>query len=163
MKLLGASSEKHFEPALSVKRACMNITLLKPGDEAQLIEAAQCLNDDEISRERAAALLNESSFFAVVARTEEGALMGRIYGHVLHRFTQTDLLLYEVDVVDAHQRKGAARAMLEFVKQLCLERGYAEMWVLTESDNAPARALYEAAGGVEENSPTIMYVFYPHK
>lgn len=88
-------------------------------------------------------------------------MMGRIYGHVLHRFARTDLLLYEVDVVDAHQRQGAARAMIEFVKELATQRGYKEIWVLTEGDNAPARGLYEALGGVEENSPTIMYVFYP--
>jgi GNAT superfamily N-acetyltransferase len=142
----------------------MNVSLLHPGDESLLIEAVQIFNADEVvSRERAALLLAEPTFFMVVAQTDEGAIMGRIYGHVIHRFAQNDLLLYEVDVADAHQRKGAARAMIEFVKQLAIQRGYKELWVLTEGDNAPARALYEALGGVEENSPTIMYVFYLHE
>jgi GNAT superfamily N-acetyltransferase len=140
----------------------MQVTLLKPGDETVLIEAARIFNDDEeVTPERATSLLAEPTFFLVVARTDEGAIMGRFYGHVIHRFSQTDLLLYEVDTAEEHQRKGAARAMLEFVKELCIERGYSEMWVLTEGGNAPARAFYEALGGVEENSPTIMYVFYP--
>ena len=139
----------------------MNITLLNPGDESLLIEAARIFNDEIVSRERAEELLKDPAFFLVVARTDGGAMMGRIYGHVIQRFLQTDLLLYEVDTAEEHQRKGAARAMIEFAKRLTLERGYREIWVLTEGDNAPARTLYEALGGVEENSPTIMYVFYP--
>jgi GNAT superfamily N-acetyltransferase len=86
--------------------------------------------------------------------------MGRVYAHVLHRFGQTDLLLYEVDVLETHHRKGVGKAMLEFVKRLCHDRGYREAWVLTEGENTAACRLYESAGGVEENSPTIMYVFY---
>lgn len=140
----------------------MQIHLLNLGDESLLIEAARIFNaDEEVSYERAASLLAEPTFFVVVARTDEGVIMGRIYGDVIHRFAQTDLLLYEVDVAEEHQRKGVARAMIEFVKGLAIQRGYKEIWVLTEGDNAPARALYKSLGGVEENSPTIMYVFYP--
>jgi GNAT superfamily N-acetyltransferase len=141
----------------------MQITLLKQGDEALLTEAARLFNDTDISHERATLLLAEPTFFTVVALSDSAEMMGRIYGHILHRFTQTDLLLYEVDVAEEHQRKGVGKAMLEFVKALSIERGYAEMWVLTEGANLPARSLYEATGGVEENSPTIMYVFYPPK
>ena len=141
----------------------MQIKLLKPGDEKILIEAARLFNDSDVSHERAKMLLAEPTFFTLAALTDSGETMGRIYGHVLHRFAQTDLLLYEVDVAEEHQRKGVGKAMLEFVKALSIERGYAEMWVLTEGDNVPARSLYEAAGGVEENSPTIMYAFYPPK
>src|SRR5665213_3576670 len=135
----------------------MNVILLKPDDELLLIEAARIFNDENVSRERAEELLKDPAFFLVVAQTEDGAIMGRIYGHVIQRLLQTDLLLYEVDTAEEHQRKGAARAMIEFVKRLALERGYQEIWVLTEGDNVPARGLYEALGGVEENSPTIMY------
>jgi ribosomal protein S18 acetylase RimI-like enzyme len=141
----------------------MQIVLLKPGDEAVLIEAARLFNDSDVSHERATSLLAEPTFFLVAALTDSGEIMGRIYGYVLHRFAQTDLLLYEVDVLEEHQRKGVGKAMLEFVKALSIERCYGEMWVLTEGDNVPARSLYEAAGGIEENSPTIMYAFYPSK
>jgi len=141
----------------------MQVQLLKPGDELLHIEATRILNDPELPRERSASLLAEPTYFFVVALTDAGEIMGRIYGHVLHRFNQTDLLLYEVDVVEEHQRKGVAKAMLEFLKSHMIERGYGEMWVLTEADNKAARALYESAGGIEENSPTIMYVFYPNE
>ena len=138
----------------------MKLQLLKPGEEQLHIEAIRLLNDAVMSPERSAALLREATYVFVVALSDSDEIMGRIYGHVLHRFAQADLLLYEVDVLDAHQRKGVGKAMLEFMKALMKERGYAEMWVLTEGDNKPARALYESAGGIEEGSPTIMYVFY---
>ena len=85
--------------------------------------------------------------------------MGRAYGYVLDRFRSTDLLLYEIDVVDAHQKKGVGRALMERLKSLCRERAYGEMWVLTDADNVPANALYSGAGGIVESFPTRMYVF----
>lgn len=139
----------------------MKVVLLKSGDEALAIEIAKLFNDIDLSTAHAQGLLAERTFVLVAAISDDGEVMGRIYGHVLHRFGQTDLLLYEVDVADPHHRKGVGKAMMEFVKQLSQSRGYGEMWVLTEHDNAPARSLYESRGGVEENSPTIMYVFYP--
>ena len=140
----------------------MQIILLKPGDEPIHIEAIRLLNNGaQISHERSVALLSEPTYIYILALTDSGEIMGRIYGYVLHRFEQTDLLLYEVDVLEDHQRKGVGKAMLEFVNDLSNERGYCEMWVLTEGENMAARSLYEASGGVEENSPTIMYVFYP--
>jgi len=140
----------------------MIVRLLNPGDEAIHGEAIRLLNDGaQITRERSAALLAEPTYIFIVATNDSGEVMGRIYGHVLHRFAQTDLLLYEVDVLEVHQRKGVGKAMLEFIKQLCAERGFREAWVLTEGDNKPARALYESAGGMEEGYPTAMYVFYP--
>jgi hypothetical protein len=42
---------------------------------------------------------------------------------------------------------------------LSAERGYREMWVLTDLDNEAGNALYKSAGGQLENSPANMYVF----
>jgi GNAT superfamily N-acetyltransferase len=137
----------------------MQVYLLKPGDDKLHIEAVQALNDCTIPLERSAALLSEPTYVFVIAVDESNEVMGRVYGYVLHRFEQTDLLLYEVDVVDRHQRKGVGRAMLEFLHGVCEERGYAEMWVLTEEDNVAGRALYSKSGGKLDDSDVRMYVF----
>jgi GNAT superfamily N-acetyltransferase len=90
--------------------------------------------------------------------------MGRIYGHVLHRWETSELLLYEVDTAEEHQRKGAGKAMIEFLKQMARERGWRSLWVLTaHGDNEPANRLYQAAGGVLEASPANMYVFWTNE
>lgn len=137
----------------------MKIVLLRPGDEDLLRRAEIIFNPKVISHERAAMLLSEPSYVMVVALDDGDAVMGRIYANVLYRFEATDLLLYEVDVADEHQRKGAGRAMIDFLSKLSAERGYREMWVLTELDNEAGNALYKSAGGDLENSPANMYVF----
>lgn len=137
----------------------MKIVLLKPGDEDLLRRAEAIFNPKAISHERAAMLLSEPSYVMVVALDDGDAVMGRIYANVLYRFEATDLLLYEVDVAEQHQRKGAGRAMIDFLSKLSAERGYREMWVLTELDNEAGNAPYKSAGGHLENSPTNMYVF----
>jgi aminoglycoside 3-N-acetyltransferase I len=137
----------------------MNIVLLKPGDEALLQRAENVFYPGATSIERAAMLLREPSYVMVVALNENEAVMGRIYGHVLHRFDATDLLLYEVDVVAAHQRQGVGRVMIEFLKDFCHARGYREMWVLTETHNDAGNGLYRSTGGSLEGSPANMYVF----
>ena len=137
----------------------MKVILLKPGDEELLARAEAAFNSNIPSRGRCAFLLREPSYVMVVAITDDGDIMGRIYANVLHRYEATDLLLYEVDVTEAHQRKGVGRAMLEYLKAYCVGRGYGEMWVLTDLDNVAGNALYKSAGGKLENSPANMYVF----
>ena len=83
--------------------------------------------------------------------------MGRIYGYVLPRFDETEVQLYEVDVLELHQREGAATAMMELIKEFAGDRGYSLLWVLTEGDNTRARAFYDSAGFVLEGFPTAMY------
>jgi hypothetical protein len=49
--------------------------------------------------------------------------------------------------------------MIEALKALCADRGYAEMWVLTNASNAAAMRLYESAGGVREFDDVEMFAF----
>ncbi len=141
----------------------MQIKLLGPGDEALFKRAEDLFWPGGTTLERATELLREPTFVMVVALEDGGDVMGRVHGHVLHRFDATDFLIYEVDAVEAHQRKGVGRAMLEFLKRLAEERGWREMWVLTEVDNAAGNALYASAGGTLEGSPANMYVFATDK
>jgi ribosomal protein S18 acetylase RimI-like enzyme len=137
----------------------VKIVLLKPGDEELLRRAEVIFNPSSISQGRAAMLLREPSYVMIAALGDGDIVMGRIYANVLHRFEARDLLLYEVDVAEEHQRKGVGRAMIDFLSQLSAERGYREMWVLTDLDNEAGNALYKSAGGHLENSPANMYVF----
>ncbi len=137
----------------------MQIHVLAPGDEALLATVAVLFNEVSLSAADAAARLSDPSFVMVAAIADNGDVMGRVYGHVLNRLDVRDLFLYEVDVSDEYQRQGAGSAMLETAKRLCTERGYAEMFVLTEVSNEAGNGLYAAAGGVTEGSPANVYVF----
>jgi GNAT superfamily N-acetyltransferase len=58
-----------------------------------------------------------------------------------------------------HQRRGLARALLAAMLAHGRALGCAEAWVATEEGNAPARALYAAAGGVDADELFRMYTF----
>jgi GNAT superfamily N-acetyltransferase len=135
----------------------MRVRLLLPGNETDLIAAAREFNDLELSQARAAEILSDPTFVMVVAETDDGELMARIYGHELRRLEQTDLFLYEIDTVERHRRKGAGRKMLEFISTLCRSRGYGEWFVPTECDNVAGNGLYRAVGAVAEHSPANIY------
>lgn len=141
----------------------MDVRLLARGDEALLPRAAKLFNEIEMTRADAAALLGDPTFVMVAVLDEQNDIMGRIYGHVLRRLGQTDLFLYEVDVAETYRRRGVGRAMLAKLNSLCIERGYGEMFVLTELSNEEGNSLYRAAGGVTEGSPAICYVFFVPK
>jgi GNAT superfamily N-acetyltransferase len=137
----------------------MQARVLTPGDEALLIAAARSVDGDEVpSPERAHGLMADPCFVAVTA-LEDGAPVGLTYGHVLPQLTRTGLLIYSVDTAEGHRRRGAARAMIAALGQLCRTRGWYEMWVLTSAANEPAMRLYKACGGVRETVDDVMWVF----
>ncbi len=136
----------------------MRVRLLRKGNEGDLIAAAREFNDLKLSRERAAEILSDPTFVMVIAETDKGELMARVYGHELRRLDQTDLFLYEVDTAEKHRRKGAGLAMLDFVSMLCRSRGYGEWFVPTECDNQAGNALYRSCGAIPEGSPANIYV-----
>jgi GNAT superfamily N-acetyltransferase len=140
--------------------AQMKVILLKPGDEALLRDAeAAFYPEDAPSLERASILLREPTYVMAVALTDKGEIMSRVYGHVLHRFEATDFLIYEVDTVEEHKRKGAARAIIDLLKRRGSEWGWREMWVLTDLDNDEGNSFYEAIGGERAKSASNMYTF----
>jgi ribosomal-protein-alanine N-acetyltransferase len=67
------------------------------------------------------------------------------------------MLLFEIDVLEAHRRQGVAKALVEELKRLAKERDCREVWVVTEDDNEPARKLYESTGLQCRTIPDRMY------
>jgi GNAT superfamily N-acetyltransferase len=59
-------------------------------------------------------------------------------------------LLNDLFVADAARRQGVARALLDAAVVFAREQGAAGLMLETGSDNAPARALYRAAGWNED-------------
>ena len=92
----------------------------------------------------------------LVARWD-GTACGFLSAYRLPRFDRrrAEVLLYEIGVDEQFQRRGAGRALIEEAKRWAAEVGAEELWVLTEDDNAPARALYAATGGREESGFTM--------
>ena len=69
------------------------------------------------------------------------------------------MLLYEIGVNEAFQRRGVGTALVNAVKGWTKEVGADEMWVLTERDNAAAMALYTATGAEADPPGTTMFTY----
>jgi ribosomal protein S18 acetylase RimI-like enzyme len=71
--------------------------------------------------------------------------------HYLHPDKPPELFINEVGVADAYQGQGLGRQLLDALIAHARTLGCAAAWVLTEDDNAVARRLYAAVGGLEES------------
>ena len=125
----------------------MDIRILKPGDEALLIDAVELADEGPLTPARATAHLADPDLVNVVA-VEDGRAVGFIYGHVLRRFEATSFFIYSVDTAPSHQRRGIAKAMIAALEAEGRTGRWDEMFVFTNRSNAAAMALYASAGGI---------------
>jgi ribosomal protein S18 acetylase RimI-like enzyme len=122
----------------------VELRVLEPGDEAVVERLA--------TREPRTALLHDPRTIFLVAFDGDEPV-GFVLAYELprrHGFNVT-LLVYEVEVDDAHRRRGIATQLLREVEQIARRRGVEEAFVLTEPDNLAANRLYESAGGTRSN------------
>ena len=136
----------------------MDIRILGAGEEVLLMAAVELANEGPLTRQAATRHLADTDLVSVVA-IEDGAPVGFTYGHVLRRFEKTSFFIYAVDVNEAFQRRGLAKAMLAALTDLGATGRWDEMFVFTNAGNLPAMALYASAGGVRPNPDDVMYDF----
>jgi aminoglycoside 3-N-acetyltransferase I len=92
-------------------------------------------------------LLNDK--FHVVVAIKNGALAGGITAYELELYSRSinEMFLYEIAVVPKYRQRGIAKALIGFLKDICIERGIKEMYVGTSINNREAMQLYKSTGG----------------
>ena len=124
---------------------------IAPG-EARAILAAPELFDDPPTEEWTARFLQAPGHHILMALEGDDAV-GFVTGIELsHPDKGTEMLLYELSVLEEHRRRGIATELVNALKALAEERGCYGMWVGTEHDNVAALATYRAAGDPERES-----------
>lgn len=104
----------------------------------------------------------ERKDFHVIVALENQQLIGGLTAYEMKMFKRetTEMFLYEIEVAEPRRQKGVGKALIEYLKQICLEKGIVEMFVGTEKENLPARKLYQTTGGnADENSVWFNYKF----
>jgi GNAT superfamily N-acetyltransferase len=129
----------------------MEIRRLGPGDEDVVRVLATRTPHFEL-------LDDERTIFLVAF--EDGEPIGFVLAHDLPRRHDppAKLLVYEVDVAEAHRGGGVGKALMAELANIAHERGIPQGWVLTDDWNDAAMALYRSAGGKDPHKET-MWVF----
>jgi ribosomal protein S18 acetylase RimI-like enzyme len=93
----------------------------------------------------------------------DGVPAGMVTGvEMTHPDKGTEMFLYELGVDEPYRGRGIGRALVSALADLAHERGCYGMWVLTDEDNAAARATYTRAGGVSEGPQLMLaWTFLP--
>ncbi len=132
----------------------MEIRVLRPGDD-DLVAAASHLFDGPARPDATARFLGEHGHHLLIAYEGEEAV-GFVSGvEVTHPDKGTEMFLYELAVDEPFRRRGTGRALVERLATLAQEAGCYGMWVITDDDNAAARATYEGTGGEPEANQVV--------
>ncbi len=129
----------------------IEIRLLRPGDE----NVVRALATSDGPGDPEALLADPRTLMLVALDGDEP--VGFVLAHILPRRhgDPSSLFVYEVDVAEAHRRRGVASLLLERLAALAGERGIAQGFVLTAPDNDAANGLYRRAGGELEGTDVV--------
>ncbi len=128
----------------------IDIKRLSAADTAVFARIAPDVFDAAVDSQRLSAYLAAPGHRMIVA-LHEGEVVGQVAA-VVHRHPDkpSELYIDELGVAEAFRRRGLARAMLDAMLAWGRELGCEEWWVGTETDNVPARGLYDSYGGEGE-------------
>lgn len=131
------------------------IERLGPGDEWRVLAAAE-LFDEPPTEAYTRRFLSEPTHHLIVAY-EDDEPAGFVSGiEVAHPDKPVEMLLYELGVREASQRRGIGAALVVALRELAVERGCAGMWVLTDDDNEAALRTYRRAGAGEPSAQVML-------
>lgn len=91
---------------------------------------------------------------------ERDAPVGMLYGFVLDRIDgQRMALIYELEVVDRHRRRGHGQRLLRAALEVFESEAVLAVWLTTGRDNEPARQLYRSAKAQEIDDVLYQWSF----
>ena len=139
--------------------AGVEIRVLGPADVAVLESVAEEVFDGPVAARWSAEFLADPRHHLAVA-IDAGLVVGMASGvHYVHPDKSPELWINEVGVASTHRRRGIGKRLLAALFARGRELGCTEAWVLTEEDNAEARALYASASGQERAERPVMFEF----
>lgn len=134
-------------------------------DDLPLLERARAgLFDNAIDERQAGAFLADPRHEMIVAvDAESGALVGFVSANgYLHPDKPPQAWINELSTLEAYRGRGIGAELVRRMLGLLAERGYGQVWLATEHDNAAARAVYRrvlAERGGSEDPAVVVYEF----
>ena len=130
--------------------------MLGPADAPVLRSVAPDVFDGPLDPELTAEFLSDARHHMAVA-IDDGVVVGMASGvHYVHPDKPAELWVNEVGVAPTHHGRGLGRQLMRALLDHARTLGCIEAWVLTHRENAAARRMYAAAGGMEADSPLLI-------
>jgi len=127
----------------------VSIKVLHSGDEQVLMTVAPEVFDNPVDPDLTREFLADPRHHIVVA-IDDGRVVGFASGlHYVHPDKPPELWVNEVGVAPTHRRRGLGRAVVLALFEVARTHRCTGAWVLTDRDNAAAKALYGSVGGIE--------------
>lgn len=138
--------------------ASAEVRVLTPADAKLFERLADGVFDHAVHRRLVDEFLADPRHSLAVA-IADGMIVGMASAvRYVHPDKPSELWINEVGVSPRYQRRGLARRILAELLAEGRRQGCREAWVLTDFENAAARATYRSAGGVE-SGPQLMVTF----
>jgi ribosomal protein S18 acetylase RimI-like enzyme len=102
--------------------------------------------------------LTDGTQVLILAYEGEAIAGALLASEVLHPARANMLYIDEVDTHPDFRRKGIATLLMNEAFAIARERNLPEVWVSTETDNAPANALYRNLKP-SEIEPSVIYTY----
>lgn len=103
-----------------------------------------------------AEVLENKNYIALVARDEDGRVIGGLVAHVLSKIDQerSELYLYDLAVLSENRRQGVATKLIETLKEAGREVGAYVIFVQADNVDTPAVTLYSKMASEIESDIT---------
>ncbi|MFT6075626.1 MAG: ribosomal protein S18 acetylase RimI-like enzyme [Yoonia sp.] len=137
-------------------RETITLRHLGPDDLQLLMRVKEGLFDNPVRPDRARAFL-EDPLHEIMVAVAGAKIVGMASGQVMYRPDKPPaFFISEIGVRDEFQRQGIAASLCEALKQVAKDFGCEGIWVATEGNNRPARALYQSLGA-RETADIVVY------
>lgn len=137
----------------------IEIRMLKPGEAAVLSNIAPDVFDNEIDAALAKTFLADPRHHIAVALDGDLVVGMATAVDYVHPDKPLELWINEVGTASTHRGQGIGKKLMATLLAHGRSLGCTVAWVLTETDNTAARALYAAAGGKELSLDTVHVEF----
>jgi ribosomal protein S18 acetylase RimI-like enzyme len=140
----------------------IEIRKLVPGDEAVLSKVAPGVFDEPVRPDLVKRFLATANYRIFVA-LDGDLVVGMCTGFThFHPDKDEEFFVNELGVDDSYRRRGIGERLLRAILAEAKSMGCPDVWIGTETDNAPALALYRKLlreGDTEELSVIFTYEF----
>lgn len=131
------------------------------GDEELLKQTVYNFRQQVISTEKATSFLSNPTNIVEVG-IDEGKVVGYALAYRMNRMDNGKdfMLIFHLFVAEDHQRRGIARTLMTRLLDYAKSEPLHYVLLITQTENAKARALYESLGGYNHPDDKEVYFWY---